>query len=55
MYLQFLSFFYIDKTQIVEILPREKNRTCIFHKANIMVADDLATEGARASTAMILT
>ena len=32
-----------------------KTRTCLFHTANIMAADDLATQGARTSAAMILT
>ena len=32
-----------------------KTRTCLFHVAHIMAADDLAMQGARASAAMILT
>ena len=32
-----------------------KTRTCLIHIANIMAADDLVTQRARASTAMILT
>ena len=32
-----------------------KTRTYLFHIVNIMVADDLATQGARVSAAMVLT
>ena len=32
-----------------------KTRTSLFHMVNIIAADDLETQGARASAAMILT
>ena len=41
--------------QVVEILPRERQGFAFFHIDNIMATDDLATQGARASAAMILT
>ena len=44
--LQYILFLHTDMTQVVEILPR---------RANLMVSNDLATQGARASAAMILT
>ena len=50
MYLQFVSFLHTDKTQVVEIPPRERPGL-----ANIMATDALATQGARVSAAMILT
>ena len=54
MYLQFISFFHTDKTQVVEIFPRERPGLAHF-TVNIIAADDLAMQGARASAAMILT
>ena len=50
MYLQFVSLLHTDKTQVVEIPPHERPEL-----ANIMATDNLATEVARASAAMILT
>ena len=42
-YLHFMSILYTDMTQVIGILPRERLRL-----ANIMAADDLAMQGARA-------
>ena len=36
-------------------LPSRKTRSCLFHMVSIMAADDLTTQGVRASAAMILT
>ena len=44
--LQFLSFFYSDVTQVVEIW--------LFCIVSVMGADALAMQGARASVAMLL-
>ena len=48
-----LSFLNIDMAQVVEILPCGKQGT--IYKVNTMAADDLATQGARASAEMVLT
>ena len=48
MYLQFIAFFHTDMAQVVEILPH------VFYIVNIMGADVLATQGARALATMIL-
>ena len=54
--LYFMSFLHIDMTQLVEILPQvRQGPTYLFYIVNIMVADVLATKGARASATMILT
>ena len=53
-----MSILHIDMAQVIEILPCERPtlwKTYLFHIDSIMVADDLATQGARASSAMILT
>ena len=50
MYFQFVSYLHIDITYVVEILPHVGQEP-----ANIMVFDDLATQGARASATMMLT
>ena len=51
-YLQFMSLLHIDMTQVVEILPHVKQGPKLISS---MVADDLATQGARASATMIFT
>ena len=54
MYLEFMSFLNTDRTQAAEIRSQiRQGHTYI--TVNIMDADDLATQGARASAAMILT
>ena len=56
MYLHLMSSLYIDMSQEVEILPRiRQGPTYLFCIVNIMAADDLATQGARASATMLLT
>ena len=55
MYLQFISFLHTDKSQVAEILPHVRQELNLFYIANIMGADVLATQGARASAFMILT
>ena len=50
-----MLFFHIGMTQVVEILGRVRPRTHLFYIVNIMGADVLATQGARASAAMIFT
>ena len=55
MYLQFLSFLHNDMTKVVGILPHVRQYSSISHSLYITAADDLATQGARASAAMILT
>ena len=56
MYLHFMSFLHIDKTQVVEIFPQvRKELTYLFNIVNIKDADVLATQGARASESMIFT
>ena len=54
-YEHFMLFLYIDMTQVIGILPHGRRRLCLFHIANIMAADDLAMQGTRASTSMVLT
>ena len=55
-YLYFVSFLHIDTMQVVEILPQIRQEpTGLFCIVNIMAADVLATQGARASATMILT
>ena len=51
MYSYFMSFLHTDTPKVIEILPR----TYLFYIVNIMVADVLATQEARASATMILT
>ena len=51
MYLQLISFLHIDMIQVVEIPP---SRTYLFYIVNIMGADVLAMQRARASATMIL-
>ena len=48
-YLHFMSFLHMDMTQVVEILPH------LFYIVHTMSADVLATQGARASSTMIIT
>ena len=57
MYLQFLSFLRTDTTQVIEIPLHSREGPTYFtlSMVNIMAADDLAMQGARASTAMKLT
>ena len=56
MYLQFISFLHIDRTHTGSWNPLScKTRTYLFYIVNIMGADVLATQGARASATMILT
>ena len=51
-----MSFLHTNKTQVVEIPPRvRQGPTRLFYIINIMAADVLATQGARASATMILT
>ena len=54
-YLHFMSFLHTNKTQVAENSSSSKTRTCLFYMINIMAADVLATQGARASATMILT
>ena len=54
MYLHFMSFFHIDMTCNWNPLLCKK-RTYLFYIVNIMGADVLATQGARASATMVLT
>ena len=42
-------------TQVVEILSNGRQGPTWVYKVNIMAADDLATQGARASATMMLT
>ena len=48
-----MSLHHIDMTQVVEILPRVRQELT-YSALNIMVADVLVTQGARASATMIL-
>ena len=50
-----MSFFNIDTTQVEILISLRKTRTYLIYIVNIMVADALATLGARASATMILT
>ena len=50
----YMSLLHIDVTQVLKILPK-RTSTYIFYTVNIITVDVLATWGARASTAMILT
>ena len=52
MYLHFISFLHTDTTQVVEIIPCVRQE---LNYANIMDADVLVTQGARASATVILT
>ena len=54
MYLQLLSFPYTGMTQVVEILSHVRQGLA-YSIINIMAADVLATQEARASATMILT
>ena len=53
-YLYFIPFLHIDMTQTAETLPQVRQGH-LFYIINIMAADDLATQGARASATMIFT
>ena len=53
-YLHFMPLFHIDMTQIVEIHPHVRPGPA-YSIVNIMAADDLATQGARASAPMMFT
>ena len=56
LYMYFLSFVNIEVAQAVEILPCGRQwLSYLTYILIIMVNDDLATQGARASAAMILT
>ena len=48
-----MSFLHTEMTQVVEILPQLR-QDYLFYIVNIMGADVLATQGARASATMIL-
>ena len=54
MYLHFMSFLYIDMTQVVEILPHVRQGPT-YSTSSIMFASVLATQGARASATTIFT
>ena len=56
-YLHLMSFLHTSKTQVVEIPPwvRQGPAYSTYRVINIMAADVLATQGARAWAAMILT
>ena len=63
-YLHFMSFLHIDMTQVVEILPQVRQELTystysqyppILHTVNIMGADVLVMQGARALETMTLT
>ena len=54
-FLYFLSFFNMKMVQVVEILLY-KWQDCLWsYIVNTKTADDLATQGARSSAAMVLT
>ena len=53
MYLHLMSLLHIDTLQVVEILPHV--RQIPTYIVNIMAVDALPTQGARASTALIIT
>ena len=55
MYIQFISFLHTDMAQVVGNLLLCKTRNYLFYTVNIMSADVLMTQGARASTPMIFT
>ena len=50
MYLQFISFLHTEMTQVIAL-----DKDLPIYMINIKGADDLATQGARASATMILT
>ena len=50
-----MSLLKIDTSEVVEIFSSCKTMTYLFYVFNKMAADDLATQGARASATMILT
>ena len=54
MYFHFVSFLNIEMAQPDEILP-DGRQGCNCNTVDIMAGDDLATQGARASPAMLLT
>ena len=54
-YLPFMSFLHIDMMQVVEILPQVRQELNLLYIVNIMGADVLATQGAKASATMIFT
>ena len=53
MYLHYMSFLHTDMQKIIEILPHIRPGL-IYFTVIIMVADVLATQGAKASATMIL-
>ena len=50
-----MSFLRIGKTQATEIIPEVRQKLAYSTIVNIMGVDVLATQGARASAAMIFT
>ena len=53
-YLYLMLFLHIDMTKIFKNLPHvRKTRTCLLYIVNIMAADDLATQEAKAPATMI--
>ena len=48
-----MSFLHTDMTQVIEILPHVRQELNLFYIVNIMGADVLATQGARASATML--
>ena len=50
-----MSFLRIDMTQATEIIPEVRQELAYSTIVNIMGVDVLATQGARASAAMIFT
>ena len=55
MYLYFVSFLHTDNAIDNWDPSSYKTRTYLLYTVNIMVADVLATQGARASATMIVT
>ena len=55
MYLNFISFPNTDTTQVAEVFPQVRQVLTQFYIVNIMGADVLTTQEARASTSMIMT
>ena len=50
-----MLFLHIDMTQVVEIFPQVRWEFIYTTSVNIISADQVVTQGARASTSMILT
>ena len=48
----FISFLGIEMVMVVKNHPKERQ---VLGRVNIVAADDLATQGARASAGMVLT